>query len=112
MPAQKIRATVKGDKPQDKHFPEVYFTDFCGFQIRVILSDMAAPIYAAGEDCASDWKESMADYNDADTHLAIESKPVMERWETPYMHKLADIAASNVSFDSKFCPGFVKISVM
>merc|ERR1712014_153812 len=59
-------------------------------------SNMAEPkIFAAEEDCRSNWTDSMADYNEADTHLAIEGKPVMERWETPFMNKLADIAASN-----------------
>lgn len=57
---------------------------------------MAEPkIFAAEEDCRTNWTDSMADYNEADTHLAIEGKPVMERWETPFMNKLADIAASN-----------------
>ena len=54
----------------------------------------AETIFKSGENCKPSWEDAKANFNEADTHLEIMGKPVMERWETPFMHKLASIASS------------------
>merc|ERR1712110_944296 len=53
-------------------------------------------IYKENEDCKTDWHKTHADFDirvGENDKLQIAGKPVMERWETPYMHMLANAAA-------------------
>ena len=59
-------------------------------------------IFNKGEECKPNWTEASADYDADVEHLEIMGKPVMEKWETPFMHALADVAASKV-FHFIFC---------
>ncbi|XP_077996956.1 guanidinoacetate N-methyltransferase-like [Glandiceps talaboti] len=59
-----------------------------------VESSATEKIFQEGENCKGDWKKATADYDESDDHLEIMGKPVMERWETPYMHMLANIASS------------------
>ena len=52
-------------------------------------------IFKKGEQCQQSWSCARAEFDKTDAHLEIMGKPVMERWETPYMQKLASIAASH-----------------
>lgn len=56
---------------------------------------MAERIFSEGENRREGWKDAKATYTSNKEHLVICGKPVMEKWETPYMHKLASIAAGN-----------------
>jgi len=51
-------------------------------------------IFQEGEDLKKKWNKIDADFDETNDHLNIEGKPVMERWETPYMHSLARVARS------------------
>lgn len=51
-------------------------------------------IFKEGEDCKENWTKASADFDATNEHLEILGKPVMEKWETPFMHKLASIASS------------------
>ena len=51
-------------------------------------------IFKRGENYKQDWNRAKAIFTDGNEHLMILGKPVMERWETPLMYKLAEIVTS------------------
>lgn len=60
----------------------------------MMATEVEQPIYTPGENLKTEWKEATADFDATDEHLEIKGKPVMEKWETPFMHSLATVAAS------------------
>lgn len=58
------------------------------------MSTHTEQIFSKNEDVESEWKDAKAHFTENKKELVILGKPVMERWETPYMHKLAAVAAS------------------
>ena len=51
-------------------------------------------IFKKGENYKQDWNKAEPTFTDGNEHLMIFGKPVMERWETPLMYKLAEIVTS------------------
>ncbi|CAH1253082.1 GAMT [Branchiostoma lanceolatum] len=60
-----------------------------------MTAEAGQPIFGSGEDCKPAWTDASADFDATDEHLEIMGKPVMERWQTPYMNKLARVASCN-----------------
>ena len=69
-----------------KHTSQILWSD----EFAIMATEHA--VYQKGEDYKHVWDK--AETKHTDTHLEIMGKPVMESWETPYMHKLAEIATS------------------
>lgn len=58
------------------------------------MTEVEPKIYFEGENLKENWDKATANFDATNDHLLIEGKPVMERWETPFMHSLSTVAAS------------------
>ena len=52
-------------------------------------------LFLESQNGIEEWKDAKATFTSNKEHLVICGKPVMERWETPLMHKHASIATRN-----------------
>ncbi len=57
-----------------------------------MATQVPTALYEKGEDLKNVWDKAKT--KRTDTHLEIMGKPVMERWEMPYMYKIAEVATS------------------